>query len=181
MFGMESDTVDLSRVGVDSKQGFRTGSVASIPDHEFLVVTNRGKEMVDSLRPSDIFYPGCMPSVDAQRLDGLFIGHLLQVPQTHSGVFRGRQQLALLAGMPGHAIALLGVADKLQVGTTRAVVEGSGGMASAVEDEDRAVASPGRNHIRLHRHGSGTIDFAVMVDLLHNLDLTLSARIATGL
>ena len=106
----------------------------------------------------------------------MFFGRSVDVPQADGMVITGREQVAIQVRVPGESVALLLVSLEPQIRDADTVRVGLGRVLGVVKDEDIATRGLGGNDTGILRHVASAVDFALMVDL--DLDLNLSGHAA---
>ena len=106
----------------------------------------------------------------------MFFGRSVDVPQADGMVITGREQVAIQVRVPGESVALLLVSLEPQIRDADTVWVGLGRVLGVVKDEDIAAGGLGGNDTGILRHVASAVDFALMVDL--DLDLNLSGHAA---
>lgn len=106
----------------------------------------------------------------------MFFGRSVDVPQADGMVIAGREQVAVQVRVPGESVALLLVSLEPQIRNADTVWVGLGRVLGVVKDEDIAAGGLGGNDTGILRHVASAVDFALMVDL--DLDLNLSGHAA---
>ena len=106
----------------------------------------------------------------------MFFGRSVDVPQADGMVIAGREQVAVQVRVPGESVALLLVSLEPQIRDADTVWVGLGRVLGVVKDEDIAAGGLGGNDTGILRHVASAVDFALMVDL--DLDLNLSGHAA---
>ena len=106
----------------------------------------------------------------------VLFGRSVDVPQADGMVIAGREQVAVQVRVPGESVALLLVSLEPQIRDADTVWVGLGRVLGVVKDEDIAAGGLGGNDTGILRHVASAVDFALMVDL--DLDLNLSGHAA---
>ena len=106
----------------------------------------------------------------------MLFGRSVDIPQADGMVIAGREQVAVQVRVPGESVALLLVSLEPQIRDADTVWVGLGRVLGVVKDEDIAAGGLGGNDTGILRHVASAVDFALMVDL--DLDLNLSGHAA---
>ena len=106
----------------------------------------------------------------------MLFGRSVDIPQADGMVIAGREQVAVQVRVPGESVALLLVSLEPQIRDADTVRVGLGRVLGVVKDEDIAAGGLGGNDTWILRHVASAVDFALMVDL--DLDLNLSGHAA---
>ena len=106
----------------------------------------------------------------------VLFGRSVDVPQADGMVIAGREQVAVQVRVPGESVALLLVSLEPQIRNADTVWVGLGRVLGVVEDKDIATRGLGGDDAGILRHVASAVDFALVVDL--DLDLNLSGHAA---
>mmetsp|Transcript_34088 Transcript_34088/g.96627 ORF Transcript_34088/g.96627 Transcript_34088/m.96627 type:complete len:260 (+) Transcript_34088:498-1277(+) len=171
---VERQAVDLSGVGLDSF-GNTCTRCPGVPDDKLLVISNRPEKVAVLAVPGHVLNDASMVMVNLHGIQcPASFCDACDVPQTNVGVVTATQQVALLKGVPGQAVALCLVALQAKVRVAATVHLRLRRMFCVVKHKHVCADSLRGNNAGVLGHVPGPVDLAVVIDLL--LDCKLACR-----